>query len=194
MMTSHNTHHTSPLKRKGFTLSELLVSLSVLGLIAALTLPSVFKSVKASKERAVWKETINALSTALRAGVDSGEITDTYSTVAYFKTHLVASEIRNSACPDAQPYPATTVCFRFHNGAVMNMIGGGHEFLYLDVNGAEGPNSGGVDRISLNWNPTQITGYAPFGSRQNPWPIRPGEILPSWNSDVALYKKIYGTS
>jgi prepilin-type N-terminal cleavage/methylation domain-containing protein len=39
----------SHLTKQGFTLSELLVSLSVLGLVAALTLPSIFNSVAKSK-------------------------------------------------------------------------------------------------------------------------------------------------
>ena len=47
--------------KKAFTLTELLVSMAVLGLIATLTLPHVFMSVDRAKKRAVFKESFQAL-------------------------------------------------------------------------------------------------------------------------------------
>jgi prepilin-type N-terminal cleavage/methylation domain-containing protein len=52
--------------KKAFTLSELLVSLSVLGLIAAITLPSIFNAVEAQKKNAVFKETYNTMDTLVQ--------------------------------------------------------------------------------------------------------------------------------
>jgi len=46
---------------RGFTLSELLVSLAVLGLISALTLPKIFTNVENLKKKAVFKETFMVL-------------------------------------------------------------------------------------------------------------------------------------
>ncbi len=49
---------------KGFTLSELLVSLSVLGLIAAFAIPKVLTAVDTQATRAVGKEAISMITAA----------------------------------------------------------------------------------------------------------------------------------
>jgi prepilin-type N-terminal cleavage/methylation domain-containing protein len=51
----------SPKPKLGFTLSELLVSLAVLGLIAGLTVPSIVFSVEKSRKKALLKETVQLL-------------------------------------------------------------------------------------------------------------------------------------
>ncbi|MCX5920958.1 MAG: type II secretion system protein, partial [Candidatus Melainabacteria bacterium] len=56
----------------GFTLSELLVSLAVLGLIAGLTAPSVVNSVEISRQKAVLKEDIQAISQIIQEGYLDG--------------------------------------------------------------------------------------------------------------------------
>ena len=60
-------------KLKGFTLSELLVSLAVLGLIAGLTVPSIITSVQQAKKKAVFKEDFQALTSIISAGVLNGD-------------------------------------------------------------------------------------------------------------------------
>ena len=60
-------------QKLGFTLSELLVSLGVLGLIAGLTVPSIVASVDRSKNRAILKEDFQALSSIVQAGVLNGD-------------------------------------------------------------------------------------------------------------------------
>ncbi|MFM7390680.1 MAG: type II secretion system protein, partial [Vampirovibrionales bacterium] len=60
--------------RRGFTLSELLISLAVLGLISALTLPSIFNSVSQSQHKAKMKETIQVLQDVMYTGYMNGEI------------------------------------------------------------------------------------------------------------------------
>jgi prepilin-type N-terminal cleavage/methylation domain-containing protein len=61
--------------KKAFTLSELLVSMAVIGLIATLTLPHVFMSVDRAKKRAVFKEAYKALAEATQASMMEGETT-----------------------------------------------------------------------------------------------------------------------
>ena len=74
LKTSHKPQATShkPFKL-GFTLSELLVSLAVLGLIAGLTVPSIVASVDKSKNKAILKEDFQILSSIIQAGVLSGD-------------------------------------------------------------------------------------------------------------------------
>jgi prepilin-type N-terminal cleavage/methylation domain-containing protein len=50
---------------KAFTLSELLVSLSILGLIAALTLPNIYHSVQERRANAIAKEFENTFANAV---------------------------------------------------------------------------------------------------------------------------------
>ena len=67
--TSHKpqaTSHKPQAFRLGFTLSELLVSLAVLGLIAGLTVPSIVASVEKSKKRTQFKETFQVIEEKLR--------------------------------------------------------------------------------------------------------------------------------
>jgi prepilin-type N-terminal cleavage/methylation domain-containing protein len=66
-----------PYKEKGFSLAEVVISLAVLGLIASLTLPSLFMSMDRAKKRAVFKETYQALATAVHTATMEGETIDT---------------------------------------------------------------------------------------------------------------------
>ncbi|MCX5920361.1 MAG: type II secretion system protein, partial [Candidatus Melainabacteria bacterium] len=66
-----STKHHKPFK--GFTLSELLVSLAVLGLIAGLTVPSIINSVQVAKKRALLKESLQLISSIVQAGVLNGD-------------------------------------------------------------------------------------------------------------------------
>ena len=62
-----------PSIKRGFTLAEVAVSLAVLGLIASLTLPSLFMSMDRAKKRAVFKETYQALAEAVHTATMEGE-------------------------------------------------------------------------------------------------------------------------
>ena len=66
-----STKHRKPFK--GCTLSELLVSLGVLGLIAGLTVPSIINSVEKSKNKAMQKEAIQVISQIIQAGYFNGD-------------------------------------------------------------------------------------------------------------------------
>ena len=67
------TSHKPQAFKLGFTLSELLVSLAVLGLIAGLTVPSIVASVEKSKTKALQKETIQIISSVIQDGVLNGD-------------------------------------------------------------------------------------------------------------------------
>ncbi|MCS6266153.1 MAG: prepilin-type N-terminal cleavage/methylation domain-containing protein [Vampirovibrio sp.] len=97
--------------KKGFTLSELLVSLAVLGLIAAFAVPKVLSSVGNSAFLANAKEAISTISNAFDAKKaslmnDTGGIV-----VSAINSRPVSS---NMTCT-ANPAPATT--FNFPGGA-----------------------------------------------------------------------------
>ncbi|XVJ51894.1 MAG: type II secretion system protein [Vampirovibrio sp.] len=61
------------LKKRGFTLAELLVSVGVLGLISALTLPQLYISQEKIKKKAAFKEAFNTLSNAYHIASLNGD-------------------------------------------------------------------------------------------------------------------------
>ncbi len=67
--------------KKAFTLTELLVSMAILGLIASLTLPHMFMSMDRAKKRAVFKEAYQALQDAVYASTMEGEANASWNIV-----------------------------------------------------------------------------------------------------------------
>jgi prepilin-type N-terminal cleavage/methylation domain-containing protein len=77
-------------KLKGFTLSELLVSLGVLGLIAGLTIPTIVNAVETSKRKALFRETVQIVAQVVQEGVLSGELTPDDAGETYMLNHFNA--------------------------------------------------------------------------------------------------------
>jgi prepilin-type N-terminal cleavage/methylation domain-containing protein len=74
--------------KKGFTLSELLISLSVLGLISALTLPSVFNAVKKQKDKAIVREGFNTMVNVSTDSYNEGAVTSATTYIDYVKKNM----------------------------------------------------------------------------------------------------------
>ena len=74
--------------KKAFTLTELLVSMAVLGLIATLTLPHMFMSADRAKKRAAFKEAYQALAQATHAAMMEG-VADSRGIIPYFNAQKV---------------------------------------------------------------------------------------------------------
>jgi prepilin-type N-terminal cleavage/methylation domain-containing protein len=70
--------------KKAFTLTELLVSMAILGLISTLTLPNMFTSIDRAKKRAVFKEAFQALQAAtyqiVLEGKTNYDVNNTFNT------------------------------------------------------------------------------------------------------------------
>jgi prepilin-type N-terminal cleavage/methylation domain-containing protein len=81
---------------RGFTLSELLVSLSVLGLIAAFAIPSILAGVANNSKKALLKEAFNFISNGIREGVDMGQLRTT-NDLTYFQSKLNATKVCTNA-------------------------------------------------------------------------------------------------
>ena len=62
------------MKRSGFTLSELLIALALIGLIATFTIPKVLQQSSTQTTEAVLKETLGAFNEILFSGSLSGVI------------------------------------------------------------------------------------------------------------------------
>ena len=107
-------------------MSELLVSLAVLGLIAGLTVPSIVASVDKSKSKASMKEAIQMVSSVFQAGYlngdfanitswdiknqnGTGSITNYFSSKFNYTKQCLTGDTTSKGCAvDFVGYPATT--------------------------------------------------------------------------------------
>ena len=171
-------------KRKlGFTLSELLVSLAVLGLIAGLTVPNVVASVQKTKTKAMGKSLIQATAEVFRTAYLTGELEAALPPTVgdhYFnsKNHpLVQLAIQkmnpttvcdsnqvSDACtpPDGDYYFRTNPKLIFADGSILTVHGYNSDLgaltLFVDYNGFKaGPN--------LTWAQRQEAGNASLSDR-----------------------------
>lgn len=147
---------------KGFTLAELLISLSVLGLISALTLPNVFYNVNKQRDKAIFKEVNSILSDAVfRVVFDGRDYTSLRLLEMIEKTTNVVkmcnSDVKAQGCWTAgQPddNEATEAGFMLHSGAqvygIRPGVTGGSDAVWVDLNGFSGPNEVGKDIIKLH--------------------------------------------
>lgn len=111
---------------KGFTLSELLIALAILGLIATFTIPKVLTSVGEKGNLSVAKEAMASITQAYDAirsennGYGSVALTgaDVLTKMNYVETvtSAAATGVRAVACTDLS---GATPCIRLQNGVVL---------------------------------------------------------------------------
>ena len=184
---------TTPLTTpQGFSLSELMVSLAIVGILAVLTIPSLFNNVQEAQNLTKLKQTMAQLSQVVQQGTASGKLyqTMTVDTVFnYFKSKLntvQSSPPTVNACTGWWGHGAHQAgCMTLSNGAVatfnINSSDGGMGIGFLDVNSTVGPNVDGKDRLSFCY----YVGTIPTGYVDGAWgTFKPGELRPCDNHKV----------
>jgi prepilin-type N-terminal cleavage/methylation domain-containing protein len=188
---------------KGFTLAEILVALSIIGLIAAFTIPKFVSSTDSQKRKAVIREAYSTVSESLYTGMQDGLVsTTTFPT--YFVNNLRSARFcttnaTTQGCWTAgnamMNGAATRPALVFHNGAVLagftpaafaGGIQGGQ--MVLDWNGIKPPNIAGEDQMLM------CMTYVGNNTLTNAWGVlRPGEIIPCANNaaSVTLYNNSF---
>jgi prepilin-type N-terminal cleavage/methylation domain-containing protein len=196
---------------KGFTLSELLVALTVLGLISAMTLPTLFNNVDTGKQKALAKELVTTLQSTFLEMWQQGEISGSES-VANENTPFVQALLRRlnvaTVCPANVITPPCDTRWGnnppssalYNNMTRLILQGGSVVWLFdatsseirvlIDINGATSPpnshgngNLSGNDQNYLRFNIKNPT------ATMNGRPWRPGELRPSDN--WALFTPTY---
>ncbi len=59
---------------KGFTLAEVLITLGIIGVVAALTIPSLIRNIQDRHFKAVWKKTFASVANAYRLGMNDEDL------------------------------------------------------------------------------------------------------------------------
>lgn len=163
-------------QHRGFTLAELLISLAILGVIATFTIPKILANQQNSQKKAVFKESISAVSNAVYIYCLNPSIYPNPTALFDYMTSQIntAKQCNSNAltqgCSPATPGgsgEATEPGFVMHNGSsfagLNGMLGGNNEFI-MDWNGIAEPNLDGDDQLKLAINLTTTSGWA--GVRQ----------------------------
>jgi prepilin-type N-terminal cleavage/methylation domain-containing protein len=153
-----------------FTLSELLISLSVIGLISAIAVPSIFNALEDNSKKARFKETYSILNNVVKKGVESGEMNHA-GDLDYLKKNLNASKF----CTNAWDYGcwpvnnnygdavASDPGFVMTSGVYVFGIAGsgtpGNDLYWIDINGIKGPNARCKDQYPVMVNVTDAASY-----------------------------------
>lgn len=189
-------------KRNGFTLSEVLLVLSVIGVVAALTIPALVQKVNDDQYKAAWKKTFSTMSQAhtLIMQENGGALANSFTTDSSFRNlfkaklnYLTTCDDTSCAAPSLKKMDGSADAYSFtnnlvlSNGSILSIfhvdsqncthsshIGSPVEcgWIMTDVNGKTGPNQWGKD----------IYGIWVTNDRILPWGANPyGAANSSWN-------------
>ncbi len=141
-------------KKSGFTLAEVLVTLMIIGVIAAMTIPSLMQSTAQQEYRAAFKKAVSMLNQAvtLNYALDGRDATD-YSQSNFFSLLTQRLNVMSSDATNYELYTADGMWFTTKNTTFGGFTaystcnandqattGNICSIVTVDVNGAKGPN------------------------------------------------------
>lgn len=175
-------------KVQAFTLSEVLLVLSVIGVVAALTIPTLVQKISDDQYRAAWKKNYSALSQAtnLMLATNGGDLANTFTTdeslrneytkhMNFVRTcettntlgncwHGTAGKFLNGTSAVWTSYPGAILndgtLVRVSKLMASNPSISAFNVICVDVNGYKGPNTIGKD-IYYMW--VTNNGIRPWG-------------------------------
>ena len=196
---------------RAFTLTELLVSLAVLGLIAAFAIPKVLSTVAESSIRTGQKQTIQTLQQLVSSGVDNGDFVAMTDTTNNDNTDpIVVYLTRNLNAQHCVAGNVDPPCDHAWAGAVANggnaarwvlpsevkiwVADGSFTGTRLDFNMDANPNGlseegrAGADLLAIRCNVGEVT-FDHLGT-----PLQPGQCRPlsaGANSNQTTWDALY---
>lgn len=184
-------------KNKGFTLSEVLITLGIIGIIAAITLPTIIGKYQKMQTAVAVKKVYTEMNQAIkRAEVDYGELKNwdinpnsktTYEInlafgnkylEPYFKNLKALKEGNNNDLWDNNGVSTTGANFITNNGTIISLsVHSNKIYALIDINGYKKPNKLGNDIFYFN----TLTGkFMPSGWKKN---LTREEILQGYTAD-----------
>lgn len=160
----------------GFTLAELLIALAILGVIATFSIPKILAAQDSQKKKALFRETVGAISGMVANGVTDGTLTKNTVNKTYLPSYLNAVKICDTNASTQGCWTntgwvgeETEAGVVLHNGVViagLRSTTAGSDYLLIDWNGSTGPNIEGDDRlfIGLCWD-KNASDYATYCTR-----------------------------
>ena len=165
----------------GFTLVEVLISLSIVGVLGALVVPSLLHNIDEQKLKAQAKGGYSTLLQALdllsndwegelavdRLGVDPRANTDTAGVFANLSYRIKSVARSTTAAGGLHPVAYTNILVLPNNVMFRNITFGTPSTLDIDINGVTGPNTVGTDIFPLqfNFSPDAVSGISAFDAR-----------------------------
>ena len=198
-----------------FTLAEIIVVLTVLGIVSTFSIPKILGSQQEARKKAVYKQLFSTLTESMYEGIQTRVFTNSSSNGIrgniirfYLEDRLSAVKFCGSGDSTCWTHPlhgGASPGYRgawvFHDNSVLtvqltsqsaagdsNAVNGWLAHFICDYNGAEGPNLYGEDQIFVKYNlgTNLIDGVS--GRRMSAPTSVPGYTIPE---NAVLYASIY---
>ena len=170
-----------------FTLAEVLITLGIIGVVAAMTMPSLMQNYKRQQATARIKKFVSVINQALISAendlgpredwvIEGDASTEGNSDYAYnFLNTYIKPYIKSDDIEKRRLFGMNMATLRFVDGSQMSVKVGACYDIFYDINGEKGPNEKGKDIFvfilckngGCNFNSNQVRGYycAPTGQQ-----------------------------
>ena len=170
-----------------FTLAEVLITLGIIGVVAAMTMPSLMQNYKRQQATARIKKFVSVINQALISAendlgpredwvIEGDASTEGNSDYAYnFLNTYIKPYIKSDDIEKRRLFGMNMATLRFVDGSQMSVKVGACYDIFYDINGEKGPNEKGRDIFvfilckngGCNFNSNQVRGFycAPTGQQ-----------------------------
>ena len=164
-----------------FTLAEVLITLGIIGVVAAMTMPSLMQNYKRQQATARIKKFVSVINQALISAENDlgpredwviGEMGNSDSAYNFLNTYI-KPYIKSADIEKRTLFGMNMATLRFVDGSQMSIKIGACYDIWYDINGEKGPNEKGKDIFvfilckngGCNFNSNQVRGFycAPTG-------------------------------
>ena len=196
--------------KRAFTLAEVLITLGIIGVVAAITIPTVVAKYQKAQTVTVLKESYSILLQAMRLSQEENGSIDSWNTALsghdFFHKYLAnylkwqneytSSQLKKEApryCLNGRLYTGTLYTdnisshFTLLNGSMItSQIDGAGMIIGIDVNGFSTPNKVGRDNFMFYLTPPY--GLVPMGGKGSPEYLSYGNQT---RNDILQHQNLY---